>query len=96
MKNFSIMIYKMQENSKVLYKIIGKMISETRKEKGIKYTDFCYENEIPMSTYDDIVKGRTNASFYNIFRVISALGLSFEEFGKMLDSKLPENFLKND
>ena len=65
-------------------------------EKGIKYTDFCYENEIPMSTYDDIVKGRTNASFYNIFRVISALGLSFEEFGKMLDSKLPENFLKND
>lgn len=90
------MIYKMQENSKVLYKIIGKMISDIRKEKGIKYTDFCYENEIPMSTYDDIVKGRTNASFYNIFRVISALGLSFEEFGKLLDSKLPENFLKND
>ena len=49
-----------------------------------------------MSTYDDIVKGRTNASFYNIAKIIGALGLSFEEFGKLLDEELPKNFSQED
>ena len=86
----------MQKKSKILYTHIGNLIQKIRTEKGIKYTDFCYENEIPMSTYDDIVKGRTNASFYNVAKIIGALGLSFVEFGKLLDEELPKNFSQED
>ena len=45
----------MQENSKMLYKAVAVVISEQKDLKGIKYTKLCYENEIPMSTYDDII-----------------------------------------
>lgn len=85
----------MQDDAKKLYSAIAKIISEYRKEKGIKYTEFCYENEIPMSTYDDIVAARNNASYYNIARIVKALGLSFEEFGRMLDKELPEDLFKD-
>ena len=86
----------MQENANTLYNAIGDVIHCTRVNKGIRYTDFCYENDIPMSSYDDIIKARTQASFYNIARVVKALGLSFEEFGKMLDDKLPKDFMNTE
>ncbi len=86
----------MQENSKMLYKAVAVVISEQKDLKGIKYTELCYENEIPMSTYDDIINAKTKASFYNIAKVVKALDLSFEEFGKLLDKKLPKNFLDNE
>ena len=84
----------MQENVKILYKAISEIITNTRKEKGIKYTDFCYENEIPMSTYDDVINSKTRASFYNVARIVKALDLSFEEFGRLLDKNLPKDFLE--
>ena len=48
-----------------------------------------------MSTYDDIVNAKTKASYYNVSKIIKGLGLSFEEFGRLLDKELPENFLEN-
>ena len=86
----------MQNNSKLLYKAISKVINKTRLEKHIKYTDFCYENDIPMSTYDAIINATAQSSFYNISKVIRALDLSFEEFGALLDKELPENFMHED
>ncbi len=77
----------------MLYKTIGNLITRLREERGIKYTDFCYENDIPMSTYDMIVNGTTQATFFNITKAIKALGLSFEEFGALLDKELPQNFM---
>lgn len=76
----------MQDNAKILYSIIGKIVSNKRKESDIKYTDFCYENDIPMSTYDIIVNGQKQSSFYNIAKVIKALNLTFEEFGRLLEN----------
>jgi hypothetical protein len=86
----------MQGNSLILYKAISKIIHNTRTAKGIKYTDFCYENDIPMSSYDVIINASAQSSCFNIAKVVKALGLSFEEFGKMLDEELPENFMIND
>ena len=82
----------MQDKSLKLYTAISKIICKIRKEKGIKYTDLCYGNEIPMSTYDDIMNAKTKASFYNIAKIIKALGLSFEEFGELLDEELGKDF----
>ncbi len=86
---------KMQEEVKQLYTAISRIIVKIKEEKGIKYTELCYENEIPMSTYDDIVNAKTKASYYNVSKIIKGLGLSFEEFGRLLDKELPENFLEN-
>ncbi len=86
----------MQGNSLILYKAISKIIHSTRVSKGIKYTDFCYENDIPMSSYDVIINASAQSSYYNIARVVKALGLSFEEFGKMLDEELPDDFMNNE
>jgi len=86
----------MQGNSLILYKAISKVIHTTRLSKGIKYTDFCYENDIPMSSYDAIINATNQTTYYNIAKVVKALGLSFEEFGKMLDEELPKNFMTNE
>ena len=50
----------MQEEVKQLYTAISRIIVKIKEEKGIKYTELCYENEIPMSTYDDIVNASVN------------------------------------
>jgi len=85
----------MQDNSKIFYKSIGQVVKKIKAEKGIKYTELCYENDIPTSTYDDIVNGRNQAKFYSVAKIIKGLGISFEEFGKYLDEELPENFLND-
>jgi predicted transcriptional regulator len=86
----------MQEDAQILHNTISKIITNVRTDKGISYTDFCLGNEIPSSTYDAIIKANNKTYFYNIAKVVKALGLSFEEFGKMLDEELPENFMNNE
>ncbi len=85
----------MQDDIKQLYEAISRVICKVKKDKGIKYTNLCYENDIPMSTYDDIVNAKTKASYYNVSKITKALGLSFEEFGKLLDNELSDNFMEN-
>lgn len=82
----------MHKKDKKLYIAIAKIINQTRKDKGIKYTELCYENDIAMSTYDDIVNAKTKASYLNIAKIIKGLGLNFKEFGELLDKELGEDF----
>lgn len=96
MSYFNIIIKIMQEESKKLYKITGKILADRRKELGIKYTDFCYGNDIPMSTYDVIISGSAKSSFYNIAKVVKASKMTFKEFGEALDNNLPDDFLNSD
>lgn len=86
----------MQDEAQTLYKAIAEVIKSARDQSNINYTDFCYENDIPMSTYDYIVSAKTKASFYNIAKVVKALGYNFEEFGALLDKQLPDNFMNDD
>ena len=86
----------MQEEAKLLHSAISKVITTKRTQNGVSYTDFCLGNDIPSSTYDAIIKAENNVYCFNVAKVIKALGLSFEEFGKMLDNELPENFMNNE
>ena len=86
----------MQEESKQLYKAVSIIVNRLKEQYNIKYTNFCYENDIPMATYDAIINASRQSSFFNIAKVVKALGLNFEEFGALLDKELPENFLKED
>lgn len=86
----------MQDNKRKLYEAVSHIVDLERKNLGIKYTDFCLGNDIPTSTYDDIINANRQTSFYNIAKVVKALDLSFAEFGELLDKELPENFMKED
>ena len=86
----------MQDDSKILYEAISKIVHKARTDKNIKYTDFCYENDIPMSTYDAIINASSQSSFYNIAKVVKGLGLNFEKFGKLLDKELPKKYWDNE
>lgn len=79
---------KMQHDDEILYKLVGKTIKNIRKEKGIKFTIFCYENDIPKSTLYDIEHGNNQAYFSKIFNIVKCLGISFEEFSKRLEEEL--------
>ena len=78
----------MEQEAKQLYTAISTVINKVKSNKGITYTDLCAGNDIPQSTYDDIINAKTKASFYNIAKVLRALDLKFEEFGKLLDDEL--------
>jgi len=80
------------KEAKMLYETTANILVSCRNEKGLKYKSFCYENEIPVSTYNDIIKAKGNASFYKIAQIIRGLGLNFTEFGALLDKELPSEF----
>ena len=86
----------MQDRNKILQEAIGRVVEKIRKQKKLKFTIFCYENDIPMSTYDGIVNASNQSSFYNIGKIIKALGLTYKEFGELLDKELPKCYWEND
>lgn len=78
----------MQYDDKILYSAVGKTIRTLRREKGIKFTIFCYENDIPKSTLYDIEHGNNQAYFSKIFNIVKCLEVSFYEFSKLLEEEL--------
>ncbi len=83
----------MNDETKKFYSAVSNVIFKVREAKNIKYTELCYANDIPQSTFDDIMNAKTKASFYNVAKVVKGLGMNFEEFGKLLDKELPIDFL---
>ena len=78
----------MQDDDLKLYIAIGRVLRKVRLEKNLKFTIFCYENDISKSTLNNIENATKQTYFSKIARVINSLGMSFEEFGKLLDSEL--------
>ncbi len=94
--DYNIIIKSMQGDKKILYEAVGRVLRKRRLDLGEKLTLFCYENDIPTTTLTSIEAARTEACFYNIFKVCRALELSMDEFGKLLEKGLPENFLNKE
>lgn len=94
--NNSTIINLMQDNNEKLQKAIGKVISSERKRRKLKFTIFCYENDISKTTLYMIEKGKNKSYTTSLFKIIKALGMTYEEFGKLLDKELPENFMENE
>ncbi len=47
----------MQTSDKKFYKTVGKILKNKRKQKGLKFTIFCYENDIAKSSLNAIENG---------------------------------------
>lgn len=78
----------MQEEDLKLYKAVGTVLRKVRKAKNLKFTIFCYENDIAKSTLNNIENGTKQTYFSKIAKIITCLGLNFEEFGRLLDKEL--------
>lgn len=81
----------MQERDLKIYNAIANVLQNERKKKNLKFTIFCYENDIATSLLNTIENGKTHTYYSNVARVIKALDLSFEEFGKLLDEELKKD-----
>ena len=80
----------MQEDEINFAKEVGKLIKRLRKENPKKYVIFCDENGIAPTTLDTLEKGVSSPKFYTVLRIIGALNLSCEEFGKLVDKEIPK------
>ena len=86
----------MQYNDEIILKAIGTVISKERKRRNLKFTIFCYENDISKTTLYMIEKGKIKPYVTNLLKIINALGLSFEEFGRLLDKELPDDYINSE
>ncbi|MCM1003717.1 MAG: helix-turn-helix domain-containing protein [Candidatus Gastranaerophilales bacterium] len=84
----------MQENEYKFSKLIGELLKELRKSNTKKYVMFCDENGIADSTLQNIEAGLRSPKLYTVCRIIKALGLSFEEFGAILDKKIDKDIFE--
>ena len=78
----------MQDDDLKLYIAVGKVLRKVRMDHDLKFTIFCYENDISKSTLNNIENGTKQTYFSKIAKVVSSLDMSFEEFGKLLDKEL--------
>lgn len=83
----------MQDNNAMMLKAIGKVIHRERIRRKFKFTIFCYENDISKTTLYMVEKGKNKSYVTSLFKIIKALGLTYEEFGALLDKELPKNFM---
>ena len=86
----------MQDKSKILYESLSKVLTKLRQISGKNYLEFCDENSIATSTYDNMINAKTKATFYNVAKFVRGASLNFQEFGKLLDEQLPETFWEED
>ena len=84
----------MQDTEKILQEAIGRVVKNVRKQKGLKFTIFCYENDISKTTLHMIENGKNKPYVTNLCKIIEALDLTYAEFGKLLDKELPEDYNK--
>lgn len=83
----------MQENEEKFAQITGGIIKELRQNNPKKYVMFCDESGLPNSTLNNVERGTRSPKLYTIARIVKALGISFKEFGEIMDNKIPEQLL---
>ena len=86
----------MQDRDRILQEAIGRVIQKVRKQKNFKFTIFCYENDISKTTLYMIEKGKNKPYVTSLCEIIESLGLSYEEFGALLDKELPPEYWNNE
>ena len=86
----------MQVRNKILQEAIGRVITKIRKQKNLKFTIFCYENDISKTTLYMIEKGKNKPYVTSLCEIIEALEISYEEFGALLDKELPPTYWDSD
>lgn len=75
-----------------LLKIIGQLIKEKRlqKEKGILLLG--YEYDVSGSSIMHLERGERDVQVTTLWKLANAFGMSFSEFVKEVETRLPEGF----
>ncbi len=75
-----------------LLKIIGQLIKEKRlqKEKGILLLG--YEYDVSGSSIMHLERGQRDVQVTTLWKLANAFGMSFSEFVKEVETRLPEGF----
>ena len=76
----------------LLLQVVGTIIKEKRlaKNKGILLLS--YEYDIANSSIALLEKGVRDVQFSTLWKLANAFGMSFSEFAREVESRLPEGF----
>lgn len=76
----------------LLLQVVGTIIKEKRlaKNKGILLLS--YEYDIANSSIALLEKGVRDVQFCTLWKLANAFGMSFSEFAREVESRLPEGF----
>ena len=79
-------------NKQLLLKTIGEIVKQKRAiiKKGILLLS--YEYDIPSSSLAKLEKGERDVQISTLWKLSEALGMTFSEFVKELEKRLPQNF----
>jgi transcriptional regulator with XRE-family HTH domain len=69
---------------------IGKTVRELRKEKQKTIEQLANEINVDYSQISRIERGKINTTFYQLFRIVQALNIPFDEFASRLIKKFKE------
>ncbi len=77
---------------RLLLKVIGELIKEKRiaKNKGILLLS--YEFDISNSSIAQLEKGQRDVQITTLWKLANAFGMSFSEFAKEIEKRLPKDF----
>lgn len=81
-------------NSKkeLLLSVIGSLIREKRTAQNKGILLFSYEYDISNSSIAMLEKGKRDVQITTLWKLANALGMSFSEFARELENRLPQNF----
>ena len=88
------MFHMQQKYYKKFQQALGQLVRDERLKRKLKFTIFCYENDIPKTNLYMLEKGNSNSRLGTLLKVVKSMNMSFEEFGKMLDETFAD--LKDD
>ena len=79
-------------NQKILLKTIGKLVKEKRQRLNKGILLFSYEYDIPNSSLAQLEKGNRDVQISTLWKLSEALGMTFPNFIKEVEKRLPQNF----
>lgn len=80
------------EERTLLLKVIGEIVKEKRLEMNKGILLFGYEYDISNSSIAMVEKGQRDVQITTLWKIANALGMSFSEFVKEIEKRLPKNF----
>ena len=83
----------MQGDEKTLAQAVAKVLVDLREKKGKSLNLFCNEYAIPTSTLSDAERAEVNITISSLYRILKAHDINGEEFFRLIEKELPENFM---
>lgn len=76
----------------LLLNVIGELIREKRLKQNKGILLFSYEYDISNSSIALLEKGKRDVQITTLWKLANAFGMSFSEFAKEIENRLPKGF----